>query len=185
MIHYRLTEIFYSLQGEGRWTGTPAIFVRFAGCNESCSFCDTDFSPRLMMTQKEILSEVQHYPAKHIILTGGEPTLQLTQSLIDALHEQGYILHLETNGVNLLEVTGMEWVTVSPKQPGLGWRIRKGHELKVVYQGQSLLQYNDSQFDFYYLQPCSMQNIPETIEQVKRNPKWTLSLQMHKLLDIP
>ncbi len=184
-IKYNITEIFYSLQGEGRWTGTPSIFIRFAGCNESCSFCDTDFSPHFTLTQDEILSQVLHYPATHVILTGGEPTLQLTQDIVDALHDHNKILHLETNGVNPLDVNGIDWITVSPKQPGEGWRIRKGDELKVIFQGQSLKQYTESQFDYYYLQPCSMENIEETIEQIKQYPIWKLSLQIHKILDIP
>lgn len=184
-IRYNLTEIFYSIQGEGRWSGTPAIFIRFAGCNESCSFCDTDFSPNLYLSQDEIIQAVQQFPATHIILTGGEPTLQLTQELLDALHKLNYILHIETNGVNPLDVSGIDWITVSPKQPGLGWRIREGDELKVIFQGQDLSQYFDSRFDYYYLQPCSMQNISETLEQVKRTPQWMLSVQLHKLLNIP
>ncbi len=183
-IRYKLTEIFYSLQGEGRCTGTPAVFVRFAGCNQNCSFCDTDFSQQVQMTQDEILREVLSYPTEDIILTGGEPTLQVTQGLVDEFHRQGKILHLETNGVNPLLVKGVDWITVSPKQPSVGWRIRQGDELKVVYQGQELEPYLESQFDHYYLQPCSMRNISETIDRVKRDPVWKLSLQVQKVLGI-
>ena len=185
MKKYSITEIFYSLQGEGVWTGTPAVFVRFAGCNLNCHFCDTNYNPNLFLTQDEILSTVHAYPSNRVILTGGEPTLQLTQGLIDALHQEGKILHLETNGVNPLEVQGIDWITVSPKLPGLSWRIRQGDELKVVFEGQPLEQYAESRFTHYFLQPCSMKNIQETIQQVKQCPQWRLSLQTHKVLDIP
>lgn len=183
---YRLNEIFVSLQGEGRWTGTPTIFIRFAGCNLACSWCDTDYSPRVELSEPELLQHIKtlSFQGKRIVLTGGEPTLQVQQSLIDALHENGFLLHMETNGVNPLEILGINWLTVSPKLPGIGWRLRSGHELKVVYEGQNLSPYLDSEFQHYYLQPCSMSNITETIQAIQENPQWTLSLQTHKLLNI-
>lgn len=182
---FRLTEIFYSLQGEGFWTGLPSIFIRFSGCNLNCSFCDTNHNPNIYLTISEIITKIKSFPAKHVILTGGEPTLQLTQECINMLHNEGYFLHLETNGVNRLELEGIDWLTVSPKLSGIGWQIRKGNELKVVFQNQDLTPYKESQFDYYFLQPCSMQNTHEAIQKVKENPLWRLSLQTHKLLNIP
>ena len=83
---YRVNEIFYSLQGEGGNTGTPAVFVRFSGCNLSCFFCDTDFSSYTQMSVEDIVSAVSAYPARLVVLTGGEPALQVDKQLVDALH---------------------------------------------------------------------------------------------------
>lgn len=182
---YNITEIFYSLQGEGYWTGTPAIFIRFAGCNLACSWCDTNHESREHITQERLLERVQAFPCKHVILTGGEPTLQLTQKLIDDLHTVNKFLHLETNGVNPLEVTEIDWITVSPKSHDNNWSVQQGDELKIVYRGQSILPYQNSDFIHYFLQPCSMKNIDETIKKVKTCPKWRLSVQLHKILNIP
>ena len=86
----RINEIFYSLQGEGRHTGTPAVFVRFAGCNLKCSFCDTDHSRSVEMTEEEIVEEVRQFPARFVVITGGEPSMQVTASLIEKLHAQRF-----------------------------------------------------------------------------------------------
>ncbi|MDE5658069.1 MAG: 7-carboxy-7-deazaguanine synthase QueE, partial [Muribaculaceae bacterium] len=94
----KINEIFYSLQGEGHWTGTPAVFIRFSGCNLHCDFCDTEHNSGQELSVDEIISEASKYPTLHIIFTGGEPTLQLTRSLVDRLHQLGKYLHIETNG---------------------------------------------------------------------------------------
>lgn len=91
----RINEIFYSLQGEGHYAGTPAVFVRFSGCNLKCPFCDTDFHSFRELSIPEILREISVYPARRVILTGGEPTLQLTAPFMNALHEAGYTIHIE------------------------------------------------------------------------------------------
>ena len=93
-----INEIFYSLQGEGRYTGTPAVFVRFSGCNMQCAFCDTQHERHSVMTEEDIVSEVCTYPAHHVVLTGGEPLLQLTSTLVDSLHRHGMTVQIETNG---------------------------------------------------------------------------------------
>lgn len=183
---YRITEIFYSIQGEGRYTGYPAIFIRFAGCNLNCDFCDTNYSVNYQLTANEILSEVEQYPCKLIVLTGGEPTIQLNEKLLSLLLSRDFSLHLETNGTIQLNKLRkyLKWVTVSPKQD---WIQREGNELKVVYEGQNLEQYNDSRFDYYYLQPCERNgkyNFDETIKAVKESDKWKLSIQTQKLLKI-
>ena len=98
----KINEIFYSLQGEGYHTGIPAIFVRFSGCNMKCSFCDTLHEDGIMMSDEEIISEVVKYPASMVVLTGGEPGLWIDESLVDALHNEGKYVCVETNGTCVL-----------------------------------------------------------------------------------
>lgn len=185
---YKIVEIFYSLQGEGRWTGTPAVFIRFAGCNLKCPFCDTDFSHGDLMNLDELMKEVLKYPTMHVILTGGEPTLQVDHALLERLHHSGMYIHIETNGTtDIRKKYGqmIDWITVSPKGK---YEAKSGHELKVVYVGQTEAELNEyvntTNFEHYYLQPCSMSNIKEVVELCKRNPKWKVSIQVHKLLKI-
>ncbi len=185
----KFNEIFYSIQGEGFWTGTPAIFLRFAGCNLNCDFCDTDFSHKFDMDINAILKEMQRYKSNHIILTGGEPSLQLEinkkgySENIRILRKNGYYIHIETNGTRELP-NNLNWITVSPKKNCI---VKKGNELKIIYQGQNLEKYNDMIFDYYYLQPLEKKgkyNFQETIKKIKDNPKWKLSIQTQKLLKI-
>lgn len=185
----RINEIFYSLQGEGQHTGKPAVFVRFAGCNLRCPFCDTDFSSYTEMTDEEIVREVLRYPSTMVILTGGEPTLQLTAQLLDLLHEAGRVVHIETNGTHPLPDGPLAWVTCSPKYAPLN--IQRIDELKVVYEGQDMSPYDGIQAKVYSLQPCdtgdaekNRQLLQQTINYILQHPKWTLSLQTHKLLNI-
>ena len=114
----RVNDIFYSLQGEGRNTGRAAVFVRFSGCNLRCSFCDTDFSSFREMTSDEIIKEISQYPARFVVLTGGEPTLQVTAAFVNQLHEAGFEVAIETNGT-LPIPENIDWVTVSPKRSPL------------------------------------------------------------------
>ena len=192
----RVNEIFYSLQGEGRWTGTPAIFIRFSGCNLKCDFCDTKHQTYKEYTEEEIMREIAKFePCKHIVITGGEPSLQLTDSFIDLLVEHGYYVAVETNGTRQLPV-GIRWVTCSPKFefcPKAEVKLDWIDELKVVYRGkgQDMTKYDDIEAMEYYLQPCDTGNptenrrvINETIEYIKQNPKWKLSLQTQKILGV-
>lgn len=185
----RISEIFYSLQGEGKYTGIPAVFVRLAGCNLRCSFCDTEFESYTEMTEAEVVEEVLRYPAETVILTGGEPTLQLTSSLLYALSQQGRKVHIETNGTQPLPDGPIHWVTCSPK--GALLRIGRIDELKIVYEGQDMSQYDDIQAQVYSLQPCdtgdaqrSEQLLQMTIQYVLDHPKWHLSLQTHKMIHV-
>jgi organic radical activating enzyme len=192
----RINEIFYSLQGEGRWAGTPAVFVRFAGCNLNCDFCDTKHQTYKEYTEGEVLREIAKYVlCKHIILTGGEPSLQITEDFIDLLVENGYYVAIETNGTRALPA-GLQWVTCSPKfdfcknaEIKLDWI----DELKVIYRGkeQDMSPYEEIEATEYYLQPCDTGNVEknqqilqETIDFIKHNPLWKLSLQTQKVLDI-
>lgn len=178
----KINEIFYSLQGEGFHTGTPAVFVRFSGCNLRCPFCDTRHETGRQMTDREIVDEVKKYPAAMVILTGGEPSLQVDQELIDLLHDAGKFICIETNGTRPLP-SGIDWVTCSPKG---GYAVALTHidEVKVVYQGQDLVPYEHIPARHYFLQPCSGQNTDETVVCVLQHPRWRLSLQTHILINI-
>ena len=179
---YSVNEIFYSLQGEGYYTGTPAVFLRFSGCNRSCPFCDTDFAAHTFMTAAEIVAAVSAFPARHLVATGGEPLLQLDAELVRALKGAGFYIQVETNG-SMPAPTGVDWVTCSPKDAP--WEIDRIDELKVVYQGQDVEQLAAMlPAPRHYLQPCSGLNTAETVAYILNHPRWRLSLQTHKLIDI-
>lgn len=179
---YRVNEIFYSLQGEGFYTGTPATFVRLSGCNRRCSFCDTDHSAYTLMTAGDIAAECAANPSRHVVVTGGEPLMQLDDTLVRALKTRGLYIQIETNGT-LPVPTGVDWVTCSPKDAP--WAIDRVDELKVVYQGQDVEEIA-SMFNarVRFLQPCSGLNVAETVDYILAHPHWRLSLQTHKLIDI-
>ena len=208
----RVNETFISLQGEGFFTGTPAFFLRFSGCNLQCPFCDTQHQSFTEMTEEEIVREACRHKPRHIVITGGEPALQLTQSLVDKLHEAGFFIQVETNGTLSLP-EGIDWVTVSPKKaspvpsqggvnaPSLLERVGvRPHELKILYMGKdtdpdtilkSLPLGGEGGGARLYLQPLDTGNternrivLREAIDYVMQHPKWSLSLQTHKLLGI-
>ncbi|MDT3366133.1 MAG: 7-carboxy-7-deazaguanine synthase QueE [Bacteroidota bacterium] len=197
---YRINEIFYSLQGEGFWTGTPAVFVRFSGCNLRCPFCDTAHQTFTPMTAEDIISSFHGLSVESniVILTGGEPGLQVDEALMEKLHAAGYRVHIETNGtVELPE--GIDWVTLSPKEdvPELKGDgkvvLERADEIKVIYaEGDDPARWAAFPATWHFLQPCdiagdveaSRRNIAATITYMKENPSWRLSLQTHKLLGI-
>lgn len=197
----RVNEIFYSLQGEGYHSGVPSVFVRFSGCNLRCPFCDTDHSSGSGMTDDEIVAEINRYPAHWIILTGGEPSLQIDEDFLHTLHNAtGKRIAIETNGTNALP-NGIDWITVSPKT-GIGGnvelplRVALADEIKVVDTGQPLEPYFtlDCRRDstLMYLQPCFVgdpdtlrANIARTVNRVLTDPRWRLSAQTHRFLNIP
>ncbi len=188
---YRINEIFYSLQGEGRHTGVPAVFLRMAGCNMQCSFCDTqhrDFKP---MTTGEIVAQVGKFPSRTVIVTGGEPALQLDEELTAALHRAGFRIHIETNGtIPLKPGAKVDWVTCSPKGSGR-IAIRPVDELKVLFWGQDVEPYLLTQAKEYSLQPLDTGDAERnkeiqkhTIDYILNHPTWKLSLQTHKMLNV-
>ena len=158
----KINEIFYSLQGEGYHTGTPAVFVRFSGCNLKCSFCDTQHEEGTLMTDDEIIAEVSKYPAATVILTGGEPSLWIDDALVDRLHEAGKYVCIETNGTRPLPAS-IDWVTCSPKQ-GARLAITRMDEVKVVYEGQDISIYERLSAEHFFLQPCSCYNTALTVD---------------------
>ena len=199
----KVNEIFYSLQGEGHYTGTPAVFVRFAGCNLRCWFCDTDFEKGDEMSEDEIVEAVLHYPTRYVVITGGEPTLQITASLCDKLHAHGLYLMMETNGTRPLpEGCQIDWITCSPKLIDVEEgkrkiatiRLRHIDELKVVFEDsptQDMALYEQIPATEYRLQPCDTQDplcnqaiLNKTIKYILQHPKWKLSLQTHKILNV-
>lgn len=183
---YKVNEIFYSLQGEGYWTGTPMVFVRFSGCNLKCPFCDTDHSAFREMQADEILSEVRAEggECRRICLTGGEPALQVDEALVRLLKAEGYTLHIETNGTKALP-EGLDWVTLSPKGPVV---LQQADELKLVLApGVKPEEWEGFNAKHFFLQPCDdkgRKNIDEAVVYVMENPRWRLSLQTHKMLGI-
>ena len=126
----RVNNIFYSLQGEGRNTGRAAVFIRFAGCNLRCPFCDTEFESYREMSNEEIMAEVEAFSPQTsfikplIVLTGGEPTLQVDEAFVDFLHQHGYEVAMESNGTRPAP-QNLDWLTVSPKRAFGGSGVRE------------------------------------------------------------
>ena len=193
----KVDEIFYSLQGEGYHTGTAAVFVRLAGCNLHCPFCDTPQTSGTEMAEDEIVKAAVSYPARLVVVTGGEPSLQLTATLVEALHREGRTVAVETNGTHPLP-DNIDWITLSPKDTYLGDAARvvlkKANEIKVVYDGRHApcLYDNIAISHARFLQPCDTGDPvrnraiqQQAISYIKEHPEWRLSLQTHKLLQIP
>lgn len=178
----KINEIFYSLQGEGYHVGTPAVFIRFSGCNLKCSFCDTQHDEGSLLTDDEIIKKINAYPTNMVILTGGEPSLWINRDFIDLLHGVGKYVCIETNGTHTLP-SNIDWVTCSPKD-NHKVVLDKIDELKVVYLGQNIQKYKRLKASYYFLQPCSCQNTKEVVELILKEPTWRLSLQTHKLINI-
>ena len=208
---YSVKEIYYTLQGEGYHTGRPSIFLRFSGCNlwtglekdrkkALCYWCDTDFVGTDGInggkhTAKQILEIILKLWPKsidsrpYVILTGGEPLLQVDGKIISALHERGFEIGVETNGT-ITPPKGIDWICVSPKA-NTKLILKEGNELKLVYphKGISPKDYENLKFDHFYIQPLDdnnkNSNIIESKKFVKLNPLWKLSIQYHKVLGIP
>jgi len=207
---YAVKEIFLTLQGEGGQAGRPAVFCRFAGCNlwsgreqdraaAVCNFCDTDFvgldgpgGGRFADAQAlaaAVEAAWQGGPSDRlVVLTGGEPLLQLDAPLIDALHGRGFSLALETNGT-LAVPPGVDWICVSPKAQAPVVQTA-GHELKLVYPqpGVDPARFEGLQFERFLLQPMDgprrAENTEAAIAYCLAHPRWRLSVQTHKYLGI-
>ncbi len=207
---YQVKEIFYTLQGEGANAGTPAVFCRFAGCNlwtgreadrdsAVCRFCDTDFvgtdgSGGGKFATAQSLAEAcravitaQEGP-RFVVLTGGEPMLQVDEALVGALHDEGFAIAIETNGT-LPVCAGIDWICVSPKA-GAPLRQTRGNEVKLVYPQVELTPdaVRGLDFDHFFLQPMDgpeqAENTKAAIAYCMANPPWRLSVQTHKVLGI-
>jgi 7-carboxy-7-deazaguanine synthase len=207
---YAVKEIFLTLQGEGAHAGRRAVFCRFAGCNlwsgreedradAQCRFCDTDFvgidgtrGDRYADAESlAVVVEDEWGPRREerwVVLTGGEPLLQVDEALIAALHRRGFAVAVETNGT--LDVpAGLDWVCVSPKA-GTELRVRAGHELKLVYpqEGARPEEFTALAFERFSLQPMDgpdvAENTSKAVDYCLKHPAWRLSLQTHKTLGI-
>ncbi|NJK82529.1 MAG: 7-carboxy-7-deazaguanine synthase [Saprospiraceae bacterium] len=208
---YKVKEIYYTLQGEGAHTGRPAVFCRFTGCNlwsgreedrykAVCQFCDTDFvgtdgeyggryTAQALATQVAALWRPNLQTGKpYVVCTGGEPLLQLDVPLIDAFHQQGLEVAIETNGTVAVP-KGIDWVCMSPKA-GAQLVVVQGNELKLVFPqlGAEPELYTQLHFEHFYLQPMDgkyqARNIQLAIEYCLQHPQWRLSLQTHKFVGI-
>ena len=207
---YAVKEIFLTLQGEGAHAGRAAVFCRFAGCNlwsgreqdrtsATCKFCDTDFvgtdgtlGARYASADDLADAIASQWAGEHgyryVVLTGGEPLLQVDADLIDALHARGFAIGLETNGT-IEPPDGVDWICVSPKA-GAELLIRRGNELKLVYpqEGAMPAAFADLAFERFSLQPMDGPDVAANTERAVnyciRHPQWRLSLQTHKTLGI-
>lgn len=197
----KIAEIFYSLQGEGHHTGYPSIFIRFSGCNMNCSFCDTNHEQGIYMQDDDIIHAVNLYTADWVVLTGGEPSMWIDEDFVRLLKRATRKkIAIETNGSRPLP-PGIDWVTVSPKcgiggMPEYPIKVERADEIKVVDVGQPLGDYfklacrDDN--TLMYLQPCyveddqkCVENRLQTVRRVLEDPRWTLSVQLHRFLGIP
>lgn len=198
----KVNEIFYSLQGEGHHTGYPSVFIRFAGCNLRCPFCDTSHEDGILMDDDAIVHAVKLYTAEWIVITGGEPSLSIDADFIHLLKRAtGKKIAIETNGTRPLP-PGIDWITVSPKNGICGASgdvcvaVDRADEIKVIDIGQDLEPYFSlgcrGEKTLMYLQPCYVEDPAEreanrlrTVRRVLSDPRWTLSVQLHRFLGIP
>lgn len=208
---YKINEIFYSLQGEGHNSGRAAVFVRFSGCNLRCPFCDTDFDKFEELTREEIVQKMYNvlpvsvrerrvgslhpwqtdYNSSEdpiVVLTGGEPSLQVDDSLLVKIYTSGFgYIAMESNGTHE-PPEGVNWLTISPKGSTV---VKDCSELKVVFDGKMPVNDYGVKALYYYLQPLDTGDAERNraitaacVEYIKQHPKWRLSLQMHKLIGI-
>jgi len=207
---YKVKEIYYTLQGEGAHTGRGAVFCRFTGCNlwtglekdrpqAICQFCDTDFwgmdgENGGKYSAADLAKKVRNlWPADlvkpYVVCTGGEPLLQMDAELIAAFKKEGLEIAIETNGT-IIPPDGIDWVCVSPKA-NAELILTKGDEIKLIFPqlGAEPDLYENMDFDHFFLQPMdsefSERNIKMTLDYCLKNPQWRLSLQTHKMLNIP
>jgi 7-carboxy-7-deazaguanine synthase (Cx14CxxC type) len=209
---YSVKEIFYTLQGEGANSGTPAVFCRLSGCNlwsglqrdrsrAVCRFCDTEFvgtdgqgGGKFLSAEQLAGRLIREWPSgypkrRFVVLTGGEPALQVDKELVDALHLRDFQIAIETNGTLPLP-PGIDWICVSPKA-GTTLSIVAGDELKLVYpqNGAEPHKYEALQFRHFFLQPMDgpsgKTNTDLAVDYCKAHPNWRLSIQSHKVIGIP
>ncbi|KES15808.1 Organic radical activating enzyme [Gilliamella apis SCGC AB-598-P17] len=203
MIEYRIVEIFESLQGEGYNTGMPAIFIRFAGCNLNCSWCDTNFRKFQRFTLEQILTKVKQYKSSNIIITGGEPTMVKELSLLlTHLKQAGYYIAIESNGLGKVDPL-IDYIALSPKfcyhhryqkiLQSTASEVRIVAEKQVGFIDFCFFIEQQIQAKRYYLSPCEVNgemNMFDTIELLGKinhnriDNKWMLSLQTHKFANI-
>jgi 7-carboxy-7-deazaguanine synthase len=197
--HYRINEIFFSIQGEGRLVGTPMVFVRFSDCNLRCSLqnagfdCDTEFMSGGELELDAIFEKASEINPKKgwLLCTGGEPALQLDQLFVEQAKIEGWKLAIETNGTIPIP-DGFDWICISPKTAEHTLRQRSAHELKYVRQSGMGIPEPSIEAEHYLISPpfqpdgsIRMEDLSWCAELVKAHPaRWSLSIQTHKLLGI-
>lgn len=192
-----VVEIFNSVQGEGANVGRSATFIRLSGCNKNCSYCDTYWQSGTEMTLAEIRTEIEKYSTRFLIWTGGEPTLQLTDEVLAFF--EGYTHAIETNGTNPVP-SRVDYISCSPKVSSerLKKSFNRVDEFRFpVINGDSLPAIEDlPQADHYFLSPVfageasqcmdlNFENLSYCLEQIRKDPRWRLSVQLHKLIHVP
>ena len=207
---YAVKECFLTLQGEGVQSGRRAVFLRFAGCNlwsgreqdrasAQCNFCDTDFVgtdgdgggkfAEAAALADHVMQVWGNAEERLVVITGGEPMLQLDTALVDALHDRGFRVAVESNGT-LPAIEGIDWLCISPKA-GTDVVQRSGDEIKLVWpqNGIDPAAVEGWDFDHFLIQPMDCeareQALDEAIRLVMERPRWRLSLQTHKLIGLP
>ncbi len=189
----QLAEIFYSVQGEGTWTGTPAVFVRLAGCNLACDFCDTDYSTKFFAEVDEVVARVRDAGGEcpMVVLTGGEPLAQAqTPALIEALRRDGRRVHVESNGTIFTELSDDVWLCVSPKERVDPRMAQRANEAKLIVD-ERVPEEHLALFagkPVILLQPEGNKpaNVALALDYVKAHPqRFRLSLQTHKFIGVP
>lgn len=188
----QLAEVFYSVQGEGTWTGTPAVFVRLAGCNLSCAFCDTDYALKFFASPGELVDRVRAEggACPMVIVTGGEPFAQReTRALIDALRADGRRVHVESNGTIPTDLPDDVWLTVSPKERLAPEMARRANEAKLIVDGRVPDEWVGAfpATTPLFLQPegNKASNVALAVDAAKRDPRrLRLSLQTHKFIGV-
>jgi len=206
---YPIAEMFYSLKGEGLYTGMPMSFIRLAGCNLDCEFCDTDYNLTGELTIDEILTHIKKVETKHVVITGGEPLIHDLDSLVNRLHHEGFIIHLETNGTLPLQGLTFNWIAVSPKGVAIdstvieefneikflvglpGWELivdtlmKKypnylGNRLKMVMPIAKSIKEGDRS-----ITDISQENTELAINYCLEHPEFRFCAQVHKYIGVP
>lgn len=194
---YQINEIFASLQGEGIRSGTANIFVRFSGCNQTCKIethqfdCDTEFVSGMPFTVEEIINRARFIAPKcdWIILTGGEPLLQVDMELIEALKSAGFKLAIETNG-SLPVPAGIDWITVSPKVAEHAIKQKWANEVKYVRGYGQGIPRTVVEAEHYLISPAfdgptvSRETLEWCFKLIMENPEWRISCQQHKIWQV-
>jgi len=200
---FSLSDFFYSLKGEGKWTGTPMTFIRLAGCNLNCVYCDTDYTQKMVWSLAEIITKVKELPTRRVVITGGEPTLQNIALLAEQLRTINCKVHLETNGTNFINLDNFDWVAVSPKSP-IGTldenMLRQANEVKFLigrdwgegYIAEVMKKFR-LRLPFKYVMPLARaypfsshdglqaENAQKAINFCLEHPSFSLCPQVHKI----
>ena len=195
-MYYPISEVFYSIIGEGFWTGQAAFFIRLAGCNLACKFCDTDYQEKFQMTSEELLRIALEHPARKVVVTGGEPCVHKLGNLVKTFRYKGFIINLETNGTIIPDTLDFDWVAVSPKSKDVpDFMLTYANEIKFLcgFEGwvdliKDLLPKCRNKDK--WLMPIAngpellKVNVDRAVEYCLENPKIRFCCQVHKVINV-